>query len=75
MPYNLAVQCPECRKTYLPDLLVLDPAKFVKAWLEWQQPGINIQDAFPASQSRQREQLQTGICSDECWEKFLGPEQ
>lgn len=54
------VQCPNCGKIYKPTL---------------QRPEGDdrlIQDIFPESTSEEREQLMTGICSDECWDQFLG---
>ena len=50
--------CPQCRKTYK---TVLEP-KTDKL----------IQDEFPSAPAWQREQHLTGICSDSCWDKFLG---
>ena len=34
-----------------------------------------IQEQFPNSKPWEREQLITGICSDKCWNEFLGPEE
>jgi len=34
----------------------------------------NIQEIFPDSKPWQREQLISGICSDKCWNEFLGGE-
>jgi len=56
------VICPACGKEYTPIL------KRKKPWL-------SIQDEFPNAPSWQREQLLSGICSDKCWDKFLGPEE
>ena len=54
--------CPNCGKTYEPDLQPI--------------PGDTrlIQYQFPSATAIQREQLITGICSDKCWDEFLGPE-
>lgn len=49
------VVCPICNKEYEPELG------------ERNLSGL-IQDEFPDAKPYQREQLQTGICSDECWE-------
>lgn len=52
--------CPQCHKYYKPVL--------------GQRPeGDNrcIQDIFPNAKPWEREQLLTGICSDECWKKYL----
>ena len=35
----------------------------------------SIQDIFPEALPYQREQLQTGICSDKCFDEYLQPEQ
>ncbi len=70
MKYSLNTKCPVCKGKYLPDLLVLDPTKFIKGMLQWEEGGKQIQDAFPDAQSYQREQLQTGICSNQCWDEF-----
>ena len=58
--------CPQCRKTYLPEL-TNDPVG-IKLWKE----GLLIQDVFPEATLIQREQLKTGLCSDKCWDLFLG---
>ena len=52
--------CPQCNRAYRPELG------------ERQQPNIPIQQEFPHSKSYQREQLITGLCSDECWNTYLG---
>lgn len=52
--------CPNCKKVYE---TVLDRPE-----------GDNrpIQQIFPDAPSWQREQLISGICSNECWDEFLG---
>ena len=55
---NLKV-CPNCGKTYEPDLLRQHPEK-------------HLQHEFPNATPTQREQHISGICSDECWNQFLG---
>ncbi len=52
--------CPNCRKTYEP---VLGQRKT---------PHLLIQNEFPDSEPWEREQLVTGLCSDRCWDEFLG---
>jgi hypothetical protein len=54
------VKCPQCGKEYEPVLK--------------REIGDNrcIQDIFPTARPWEREQLVSGICSDECWDKFLG---
>lgn len=57
-----SITCPNCRKMYFPVLGERDPYKL-------------IQDQFPKAKLWQREQLISGICSDKCWEEFVGHEE
>jgi len=55
-------KCPNCKKVYKPVL---------------QRPENDdrcIQVIFPDAQPWEREQLLTGICSDKCWDQFVGEE-
>ena len=55
-------RCPNCKKIYVPSL---------------ERPmGDNrcIQDIYPDSQPWEREQLLSGICSDKCWDEYIGVE-
>ena len=52
-------RCPNCGTTYKP---VLDRKR----------PEMLIQEEFPKAPVWQREQHISGICSNECWEEFLG---
>jgi hypothetical protein len=63
---SMVATCPACNKTYVP-VLVKDEAG-MKRW----QNGELIQNVWPGSKPIHREQLQTGICSDKCWDRFLG---
>ena len=57
---KMITKCPFCGRVYETDL---------------KKPlGDNrlIQDIFPNATAIQREQLITGICSDECWDKYVG---
>lgn len=72
--------CPQCKKNYVPALLDYDPSDATRAneisvkvnrWLN----GAHIQDVWPHATSTEREQIQTGICSDDCWTAHLGPEE
>lgn len=54
------VTCPACGKTYVP---VLGARRH---------PQLRIQDEFPRSSPIEREQLLTGLCSDACWDQYLG---
>lgn len=65
--------CPSCGKTYTPDLMK-DPL-FDEKFEAWKYGRIVIQRVWPDATPIQREQLQTGICSDKCWDNFLGPER
>ena len=51
--------CPSCGKAYSPVLGERDP-------------DMCIQDQFPNATKIEREQLVTGICSQECWDKTFG---
>ena len=53
--------CPICGKHYTP---VLKPIPKDDKRL--------IQEVYPNAEPYQREQLQTGICSDACWKKGVG---
>jgi len=52
--------CPNCGKVYNP--ILKRPSGDDRP----------IQTIFPKSKAYEREQLITGICSDECWDEFLG---
>lgn len=53
------VTCPNCRKRYIPELGV-------------RKTNAPIQTEFPKATPAQREQMITGLCSDKCWNQFLG---
>jgi len=65
--------CPNCNKEYDPDLLARED--FDDKFHEWKFNRTPIQIIWPDATPIQREQLQTGICSDECWNKWLGVEE
>ena len=52
------MMCPMCKKNYEPVLK--------------RKTGKLIQDEFPTATKEQREQLISGVCSDECWDKMFG---
>ncbi len=54
--------CPNCKKVYTPDLDDVLPKKGESL----------IQNQYPKYAPYQREQLQTGLCSDKCWDEYLG---
>lgn len=67
----MKVECPNCGKKYVPDLAKrLD---FGTKYIQWKIERELVQKIWPDSTTIQREQLITGICSDNCWDKFLAP--
>ncbi len=52
-------ECPCCHEEYEP---ILDR----------QHPEVLIQEEFPEAPAWQREQHISGLCSDSCWNRFLG---
>ena len=55
---NGEIKCPSCLRKYKPIL----ERKTDKA----------IQDEHPQATKEEREQLISGLCSDKCWNSFLG---
>ena len=54
------VRCPNCGKIYEPELKrPVDDDR-------------NIQEIYPDEPAWKREQLITGICSNHCWDEYLG---
>lgn len=51
--------CPNCGKSYEPRLK--------RKYLD-----VPIQQEFPNAKPIDREQLVSGICSDKCWNEFIG---
>lgn len=60
------VHCPVCKKEYTPELA--NHADFEEKLFIWQD-GALIQNVWPDATDDQREQIQSGICSEECWEQ------
>ena len=56
--------CPICKKHYKPNLTEVSKTNMCC-----------IQDIYPEAKSYEREQLITGICSNECWNKLFSPEE
>ena len=52
------VRCPNCKKMYKPKLT--------------RKTDLLIQQEFPTSTAEEREQLISGLCSNKCWNEFLG---
>lgn len=65
------VICPVCGSHYTPQLEARTSPGFLEAV---RFTGLKLQEAFPDVPSIWREQLISGICSDDCWDNFLGPE-
>lgn len=63
------MRCPNCGEEYTPDL-IKDP-DFDDKFHEWKVNQTLIQIVWPDATPIQREQLQTGICSDKCWDEYL----
>jgi len=55
----MKTQCPNCKRIYEPEL-------------GERKTNLNVQKEFPNATAIQREQLISGICSDKCWDEFLG---
>ena len=53
------IQCPNCKKVYEPELGERKTNEL-------------IQVEFSNAKHYQREQLISGLCSDKCWNKYLG---
>jgi len=51
--------CPNCNKEY-------------ETILDRKHSEMSIQQEFPSAPKWQREQHISGICSDKCWDEFLG---
>lgn len=63
------VICPNCQKHYTP---FIEATPFRALGGQERDPDQHIQDQYPKLKPYQREQLISGICSDACWDEFLG---
>lgn len=63
LKFNVAINCPMCRKTHCVEVEV-------KAYEKWQN-GELIQNAMPNLSATEREQLISGFCPD-CQDKIFG---
>lgn len=61
----MKIACPVCKKEYTPELSKNHEQ------LKKCQEGMLVQNAFPHATAIQREQLVTGICSDQCWDNLF----
>jgi hypothetical protein len=59
-------KCPNCLEEHS---MMVDKNKYNR----WR-AGEKVQMVWPEMTPAQREFLITGICSDECWNEYLGPE-
>ena len=60
------VQCPNCKRVYTPEL---PPPRG-----DYSARNRPIQKIYPDAEPYQREQLQTGLCSDKCFDGGWRPE-
>ncbi len=67
-------QCPVCEKVVVSPLAMFKPHDFIRSMKMWIE-GTLIQDAFPTSTAQEREQIQTGYCSKECWDSIFPEEE
>ena len=70
----MIIRCPNCNKEYEPVISKVDP-KFNINYDRWKIKRELIQNVWPNFSLNEREQLQTGICSENCWSEFLGVEE
>lgn len=70
MSFTITKSCPQCERVYAPDLCKLPD--FEERFQRWRRRGVLIQNAFPESTPIQRVQLNSGICSQECWDALHG---
>jgi len=61
--------CPNCTRKYIP-ILAKRP-DFEAKNLQWKLERELIQKVWPYASSIQREQLQSGLCSDKCWDEYV----
>lgn len=66
---TFVTECPNCGMVYTPDLA--KRVDYAEKRAKWDRHAL-IQNVWPEATAIQREQLQTGICSDKCWDEFLG---
>jgi hypothetical protein len=64
--------CPHCEKIYKPALA--DQPGFPERLARWKK-GELIQKVWPEATPEEREQIVSGVCSDQCWKEMLGPEE
>ena len=60
-------KCPICKEDFVPDLVDSDP-NFYDNHFKWRSTKALVQDIWPQATPMQREQLQSRICSDMCWD-------
>lgn len=57
-------RCPNCKE--------INQIEVNETRLQIWRAGENIQNVWPDWSPAQREQMITGLCSDECWNAYLG---
>ena len=63
--------CPQCKKDYVPLLVARESKEDIEKWHK----GECIQNVFPDATRTEREQMISGICSDNCWDNYIGVEE
>ncbi len=67
MEVSISNTCPNCRQR---NTRMFDE----DSYFNWR-AGMLIQNAFPTQTLIEREFLMTGMCSDKCWNEYLGDEE
>lgn len=66
-------KCPNCKETFLTDLACKVKVEYSGSGQRFTTRVMNlIQDEHPNATWIQREQWITGICSEDCWDSFMG---
>lgn len=59
-----SLPCPVCHKKIIVKIHIEDKRKYVR--------GATLDEAFPYLPEEIRERFKTGLCSNTCWDKYLG---
>jgi hypothetical protein len=66
-------QCPNCRQVYRPTLLKdIETNGVTQGRYEAWRYGEHAQWTWPDAAEMDREQLLSGLCSDKCWDEYIG---
>lgn len=68
-PIQMTRCCPQCLKEYV--ALLSQRADWPERWHRWRVEGEMIQDVWSFVPRWVREQLLSGLCSEECWDEYL----